>query len=80
MTVQEKQMVTDYLRNGEEGDFVENDGRIAEVSCMCGGRYIFYDENGELSGQADNELLCIKFLEHGGFVNERFAGDAVVVI
>ena len=80
MKVKEKQMVIDYLSNGEKGYFVENDGRIVEVSCMCGGRYIFYDENGELSGQADNELLCIKFLEHGGFVNERFAGDAVVVI
>ena len=61
MTTQEKQMMIDYLRNGEEGDFVEDGVRMVEVTNMCGGRYL--DKKG-IQGLTSDELLCVKFLEY----------------
>ena len=81
MTIAERNNIIEYLTNADEGEYVEYDGRVVEVTNMSGGRYLFFDEEGNVSGQADSELICIKFLKEGGlFVRERYAGDAVVVI
>lgn len=80
MTIAERNNIIEYLANADEGECVEYDGRVVEVTNMSGGRYLFFDEDGNVSGQADSELICIKFLKEGGFFRERYAGDAVVVI
>lgn len=80
MTIAERNNIIEYLANADEGECVGYDGRVVEVTNMSGGRYLFFDEEGNVSGQADSELICIKFLREGLFVRERYAGDAVVVI
>lgn len=80
MTKTERNEIIEYLQNGDEGDCVEINGRSVEITNMSGGRYLFRDEDGEVSGQADSELSCIKFLDKGGVVNEKYAGDRVVVV
>lgn len=56
--------VTQALATGDEGFYVRNEenGREVEVTNMCGGRYLCY-ENGEVARQCDDEAIAYNFLK-----------------
>ena len=62
-----KEFVINYLENGDEGNFVECNGRVVEITNMCGGRYLCLG-NGDVSGQTNDVPTCVNFLIHGGYV------------
>ena len=76
----ENQLLMEHLREMGVCGYIMDDvsGRIVEVTDMAGGRYLFIDENGYVSGQADQEFYAVLFLTKGGYVKERYAGTAKV--
>lgn len=71
MTAREWNDGIEWLTNGEEGCFVENDGRKAEVVNMCGGRYLLTDENNEFVGVTFEEWRAMEFVKSGRVLLER---------
>ena len=55
--------VSDYLENGECGDWVKSDdmSREVEVANMIGGRYLLWDEEG-VAGLTDDVSEAVSFL------------------
>ena len=51
-----------WLRNAEEGDWVENENRKIECVNMCGGKYMKFDEEGYV-GLTDSVDDAIRFLK-----------------
>lgn len=64
MTNKEWNAAIEWLENGEEGDYVENEGRTAEVVNMCGGRYLLTDENGEVADLVDEAWRAVSYLRN----------------
>lgn len=65
MTAKEWNQGIEYLENGNIGWYIENDGRIIEITEMCGGRYLAYNEQKEICGQTDEEWRAMSFLKDG---------------
>lgn len=65
MTAMEWDAGTEYLMNGEEGDWVEHEGRKVEIVSMCGGRYILFNESGEFCDLTDEVWRAMEFLKSG---------------
>lgn len=55
--------VIHHLQDGDIGSYAENEenGRMVEVTEMCGGRYLYY-ENGEVAGQSNSARDAYKYL------------------
>ena len=56
--------VTEALMNGEEGFTITNEdtGWYVEVTNMVGGRYLVFDDKGEVSRQTDDPAIAYKYL------------------
>lgn len=65
MTANEWNAGTEWLESGNEGDFVQCNGRTAEIACMVGGRYALYDEHGRFDGLVDETWKAMDYLKHG---------------
>ena len=57
--------VMERLKNSDEGDWAEHEGRTVEVVDMCGGRYLLLDKNGEVAGLVNTEQEAMLFLKSG---------------
>lgn len=83
LTTEERDRVLEFLEKGHEGDSVDHEGRMVEISNMVGGRYLLYvreeytdilgnnRERWEVAGQADEEMSCLHFLNTGRHWNRE---------
>lgn len=53
-----------FLQTAEEGDYIEHNGRMVEVTEMCGGRFLL-TEYKEVCGLVDEEWRAMQFLKDG---------------
>ena len=63
MTAKEVAECMEFLRKAEVGQWAYNCGRTVEVVDMVGGRYLFLDEHGDVSGLSNSEFRAVKFLK-----------------
>ncbi len=70
MTGREWNRCTEYLENGDEGAWIENDGRTVEVVNMVGGRYMLIDVNGYIDSLVDDTWRAVMYLNNG-FVTRK---------
>jgi hypothetical protein len=64
MGIEEKE-VMEWLLNGDEGDWAENEGREVEVVNMAVGRYLLRSKNGEFVTVVDTVQEAMLFLKSG---------------
>lgn len=65
MTNIEWNKAIEWLGSGDEGDWVEHEGRSVDIVSMMGGRYLLTDENGEIAGLVDQVWQAVHFLRTG---------------
>lgn len=65
MTNVEWNECTEWLENGQEGDWAENEGRTAEVVNMAGGRYMLTDKDGDFVAVVDEAWRAMMYLQSG---------------
>ena len=56
---------SEWLESGEEGTWVENEGRTVQVYECFAGRYMLCDENGEFEAVTGNIGEAIAYLKNG---------------
>ena len=62
----------EYLMNGEEGYFVENDyGDSIVIGSMCGGRYEKFDRSHEFCGVVDSAAEAVLWLYENNKADEE---------
>jgi len=57
--------IADFLEQAQVGDFVEYNDRTVEVVNMVGGKFLHYDENGEIAGLVNAVWKSCDFLKFG---------------
>lgn len=79
LTTDEWNKTYEYLSNGKQGDYVEHEERVVEITNMAGGRYLHWEkvhytditnkprERWELAGQCDETVLSVHFLSTGKY-------------
>lgn len=65
MTQQEMNKLIPFLFNGVEGDYVENNGYVAECTFMCGGKWLLYTSDGEMFVATSNIEEIVNWLKKG---------------
>lgn len=69
MNANEWNAVSDFLETAEIGDCVEYDGRSVEVVNMAGGKFLHFDEKGEVAGLVNDVWKSCQFLKTGKVYN-----------
>ena len=65
MTNLEWNEYTEWLENGQEGDWAENEGRTAEIVNMESGRYMLTDKDDDFVAVVDEAWRAMMYLQSG---------------
>lgn len=71
MTNKEWNMGIDFLKNAEEGQWVEHNNRRVEIVSMIAGKFMLLDKSG-FAGVVDEEWRAMEFLRSGKLLISKF--------
>jgi hypothetical protein len=71
--------VIEWLKNGDEGDWAEHEGREVEIVNMAVGRYLLRSKNGEFVTVVSTVQEAMLFLKSGIVkINDKIYNDEEV--